>query len=211
MPQDERQLTTARDSWLAKTVPTLHAQAVWLIGSLGQGHGDEWSDIDLLVVDGECALDGALLTIDLPENGPAAGGYTGAMYDTGTLPLWVDWYRWPPNAPIPTGSRLLSGAGSAGTLDLSDTLTLIGRGQPGHPPDPDTFTLAMLPLAAKFIARADTDKATAMATMLGTTPDVDGLYAVLSRIEGHETARARVAHYLELVRTYGVPTSRQNG
>jgi hypothetical protein len=127
------------------------------------------------------------------------------------LPLWVDWYQWPSSAPIPTGARLLAGSGTVGSMDLADTLALVDRGRPGIAPDRDVFALAMLPLAAKFIARGDFDKATAMAEMLGTTADVLGLFAVLSRIDGHETARARVAQYLEVVRAYGVPTSRQNG
>ncbi|MDX6251295.1 MAG: hypothetical protein QOF10_4655 [Kribbellaceae bacterium] len=204
-------LIHARDRWLADTIPALEAKAVWLIGSLGEGRGDAWSDLDILVVDGGCPLDDALLTIELPENGPAGGGYVGAMYDAGDLPLWVDWYEWPSTAPIPTGSRLLAGSGTVGSLDLADTLALVGRGVPGPAPDPDTFTLAMLPSAAKFIARDDLDKATAMAAMLGATPGVEGLYAVLSRIEGHETARARVARYLDVVKAHGEPTRRQQG
>ncbi|MEV0284714.1 MULTISPECIES: hypothetical protein [unclassified Kribbella] len=122
-------LTAVRDSWLADKVPALSAKAVWLIGSLGQGGGDRWSDLDLLVVDGDCPLDDAVLTIEMPENGPVDGNYIGA----------------------------------------------------------------------KFVARGEVEKATAMATMLSTTPDVAGLSAVLSRVEGHEVARALVGRFLEVV------------
>ncbi|TWD81223.1 hypothetical protein FB561_2329 [Kribbella amoyensis] len=195
-------LVEARDRWLEETIPTVEAKAVWLIGSHGEGRGDAWSDLDLLVVEGRCLLDDALLTIELPDNGPAGGGYVGAMYDVNGLPLWVDWYEWPSAAPIPTGSRLLAGSGTMGSLNLGDTLDLVGRGVPGPAPDPETFALAMLPLAAKFIARGDADKATAMATMLGTTPTVEGLRTALPRIGTHETARACVTRYLDLVRAH---------
>lgn len=196
-------LASGRARWLAETVPVLQAESVWLLGSLGSGRGDEWSDVDLLVVDGECVLGEPLLTLEMPDNGPIGGGYVGAMYDVGPLPLWVDWYQWPSGAPIPRESRLLAGAGTAGSLDLSETLELIGRGLPGPPPDPDVFTLAMLPLAAKHLARRDLAKAAAMASMLNAPTDLAvgaGLSAVLARIEGHEPASAAVCRYLDVVR-----------
>jgi predicted nucleotidyltransferase len=41
----------ARDAWLDATTRQLQGDervaAVWLVGSLGQGGGDEWSDVDL--------------------------------------------------------------------------------------------------------------------------------------------------------------------
>jgi hypothetical protein len=193
---------------LAETVPALEAESVWLVGSLGSGKGDEWSDVDIIVVDGECALDETLLTLELPGNGPVGGGYVGAMYDVGPLPLWVDWYLWPSGAPIPREARLLAGAGTAGSLDLSETLELVGRGLSGPAPDPNVFALAMLPLAAKHIARGDLEKAAAMAAMLNAPSDVGvgaGLSVVLSRVEGHETATAAVRRYLEVVRALAGP------
>lgn len=196
-------LAAGRARWLAETVPALQAEGVWLVGSLGSGKGDEWSDVDIVVVGGECVLDETLLTLEMPDNGPVGGGYVGAMYDVGPLPLWVDWYQWPSGAPVPRDSRLLAGAGVAGSLDLSETLELVGRGLPGPAPDPDVFALAMLPLAAKHIARDDVEKAAAMASMLGAPSDVGvgaGLSVVLSRVEGHETAAAAVHRYLEVVR-----------
>lgn len=196
-------LAAGRARWLAETVPALQAEGVWLVGSLGSGRGDEWSDVDIVVVGGECVLDETLLTLEMPDNGPVGGGYVGAMYDVGPLPLWVDWYQWPSGAPVPRDSRLLAGAGVAGSLDLSETLELVGRGLPGPAPDPDVFALAMLPLAAKHIARGDMEKAAAMASMLGAPSDVGvgpGLSVVLSRVEGHKTAAAAVHRYLEVVR-----------
>lgn len=203
-------LARGRARWLAKTVAALQAEGVWLVGSLGSGRCDEWSDVDIIVVGGEWLLDETLLTLEMPDNGPAGGGYVGAMYDVGLLPLWVDWYRWPSGAPIPRESRLLAGTGTAGSLDLSETLELVGRGLPGPAPDPNAFALAMLPLAAKHIARGDLDKAAAMASMLNAPSDVGvgaGLSVVLSRVEGHETASAVVRRYLEVVRAITGPGS----
>jgi hypothetical protein len=79
----------------------------------------------------------------------------------------------------------LAGAGAAGEIDLAETLELVGRGLPGPAPDPDAFTLAMLPLAAKYIVRGDLAKAAAMASMLDAPSDVGvgaGLSVVLSRV-----------------------------
>lgn len=202
-------LAAGRARWLAETVPTLRADGVWLVGSLGSGRGDEWSDVDLVVVGGERVVGETLLTLELPGNGPAGGGYVGAMYAIGLLPLWVDWYWWPTGAPIPRESRLLAGTGTAGSLDLSETLELIGRGLPGPAPDPDVFALAMLPLAAKYIARGDSEKAAAMASLLNAPNNVGvgaGLSAVLSRVEGHDQAAAAVGRYLEVVRAIAGPS-----
>ena len=201
-------LASARARWLAETVPALQAEGVWLVGSLGSGRDDEWSDVDIVVVGGERVLGQTLLTLEMPDNGPVGGRYVGAMYDVGPLPLWVDWYWWPSGAPIPRESRLLAGAGTAGSLDLSETLELVGRGLPGPAPDPGVFALAMLPLAAKYIARGDLEKAAAMASMLNAPSDVGvgaGLSVVLSRVEGHQAASAAVRRYLEVVRAVAGP------
>ncbi len=211
-PAAARDLLTAyasgRDEWLTRTVPTLEAQSVWLVGSLATGTGDDWSDLDLIVVEGAPALDGSLLTIDVPANGPAGGGYLGAMYDVAGLPLWVDWYLWPPHATIPREAHLLTGPGTgtgAGTgtqdsLDLSDTLDRLGRGEPGPPPDPQAFALAMLPLAAKHLARGNLAVTTGLLTMLGGAVDDtnlgDALYDVLSQVGGSHPAASLVHRQL---------------
>jgi hypothetical protein len=202
-------LARDRALWLAETVPALQAESVWLVGSLATGTGDEWSDVDLIIARGDSALDGSILTLDTPANGPAGGGYVGTMYDVGGLPLWVDWYCWPGGAPIPSEARLLAGTGTAGTLDLSETLDLVGRGQPGPAPDPDVFALAMLPLAAKYIARGNSEKAASMASILDAPTNVGptaALSDVLSGIKGHEPASALVRRYLEVARAIAEPT-----
>ncbi|MGW5188587.1 hypothetical protein ACWEOO_04995 [Kribbella sp. NPDC004138] len=70
------------------------------------------------------------------------------------------------------------------------------------------FALAMLPLAAKHLARGDLDKAAAMASMLNAPFDVGvgtGLAVVLSRVEGHATASAAVHRYLDVVKAITGP------
>lgn len=209
-PQEARALVAAlpqaRERWLAQTIARVDAQAVWLAGSLGRGEADEWSDVDLIVVDGAPVLEGALVTVHNPVNGPVGGGYVGALYDIGPLPLWVDWYTWPANEPVPCDARVLRGTGSQGTLDLRCSLDHIGRGRPDpHPdpvPDPEEFVLAMLPLAAKFVARGMWDNAAGMASMLGAPPDLaplERLRSLLSSVGGHAETRRLVERYLEVV------------
>lgn len=199
-------LPRARDRWLAKTVERVQARSVWLAGSLGRGQADAWSDVDLVVVEGSPLLDGALVTTDNPGNGPIGGGHVGALHalgpSTGPLTLWVDWYLWPAHESVPSDTRLLRGTGSQGAHDLSASLDRIGRGRPRPHPDRAAFALAMLPLAAKFVARGMNDKAAAMAAMLGASPDLaplDGLRAVLSSIDGHDATRELVDRYLRVV------------
>jgi hypothetical protein len=205
-PQEARALVAAlpaaREQWLTQTVEGLQAQAVWLTGSLGRGQADEWSDVDLIVVDGSPDLGNALVTTDNPGNGPVGGGHIGALYGIGPLALWVDWYLWPSHEPVPSDARLLRGHGNQGTLDLNESLGHIGRGRPRPHPDRDAFALAMLPLAAKFVARGMNDKAASMAAMLGAPPDMaalDGLRVVFSSARGPEQARVLVDLYLQVV------------
>lgn len=205
-PQQARALVAAlpeaREHWLAETVEGLQAQAVWLTGSLGCGQADEWSDVDLIVVGGSPDLSNALVTTDNPGNGPAGGGHIGALYDIGPLTLWADWYLWPSHEPVPSDARLLRGQGNQGILDLSESLDRIGRGRPRPHPDRDAFALAMLPLAAKFVARGVNDKAVSMAAMLGAPPGMaalDGLRVVFSSIRGHDKIRILVDQYLQVV------------
>ncbi|GAA0587082.1 nucleotidyltransferase domain-containing protein [Kribbella sandramycini] len=191
-----------RDRWLAAIVPRITAEAVWLVGSLADGTADRWSDIDLLLVAGEPLIGDAVLTLDVPSNGPAGGGYLGAMYVVDDLPLWVDWYLWPAAAPIPGEARLLAGIGTPGALDLSATLDHVGRGAPGRPADLTTFALAMLPLAAKNLARGNLSAAGTLAALLGATPGSPlgpALYDVLGRLDADPSTVAVIRRHLNLV------------
>lgn len=195
-------MSADRERWLLEIVGRLHARSVWLAGPLGRGQGDAFSDLDLIVVDGQIPPHDALLTLERADNGPATGGYVGAMYDLDPLTLWVDWYLWPADLPVPRDARLLRGQGAQGDLDLKQALDDAGRGTLETPPGPDVFALAMLPLAAKYVARPDPDAAAAMAAMLGAPSHLDpleSLAVVLSRIQSQPTLRDRVGNYLQVV------------
>lgn len=62
-------MPAAREHWLIETVGRLQARSIWLAGSLGRGHGDAFSDLDLIVVDGRIPLHDALLTLERADNG----------------------------------------------------------------------------------------------------------------------------------------------
>lgn len=202
------ELVAARTAWLKDIVATLDAEAVWLTGSLGRGAGDAWSDADLLVVGGELPLADAVLTLEVPQNGPVGGRYVGAMYDIGPLPLWVDWYAWPADLPAPRDARLLSGAGRAGELTLFEALDRHGRGPAEESSDRAAFTLAMLPLTAKFLARGDHASAAGMAAMLGVAPTVDALRELLARTPGSPRAHLLISRFLDVVAGQGQSSSR---
>jgi hypothetical protein len=202
------ELSTARAAWLHRTVAELSADAVWLAGSLGRGDGDGWSDVDLLVVGGDLPVHDALLTLEVPHNGPATGRYVGAMYALGELPLWVDWYLWPADLPIPCDTRRLAGHGRSSPYTLFEVLDRHGRG-PRLPEGPrSTFVLAMLPLAAKFIARGNTPAATSMAAMLGAPPEpslLDGLRHLLATTPGDPAVRDRIGRVLDIAAALTTP------
>ena len=107
-------LPGARERRLASLLERVRARAVWLAGSAGRGRADEWSDLDLILVDGAPLLDEALLAWENPGNGPVGGGYFGSLFAVGPLTLWVDWYLWPADAPTPGDARLLRGEGTPG-------------------------------------------------------------------------------------------------
>jgi UTP:GlnB (protein PII) uridylyltransferase len=99
----------ARTSWLEQTIRSLRSDlrvaALVLTGSLGRGESDDWSDVDVVVVFREDAVDwlpqresfgrecgDALFVFDSPWNAPLDGAQVNALYDVGgEWPLYVDW------------------------------------------------------------------------------------------------------------------------
>jgi hypothetical protein len=168
----------ARDAWLAATRGQLHEDeriaAVWLVGSLGQERGDEWSDVDLALVARDEDLPvlaerrrsefgrfgEVLVAIDAP-NAPAGGAYLGVAYAVGELPLWVDWYLWPLSiARRPSDARVLIERAALPPPAAEPHATLIQHSRAADPQtvhdlfaDPVDFSVAMVPIAAKYIAR----------------------------------------------------------
>lgn len=188
-------LTCSRTRWLQRaveaTVRDPRIVALLLSGSLARKSGDAWSDLDLIVVPtpellddlrqdvtGSLALPGQrLFTLDKPRNAPAGGAYQGALWDTGTssLPLWTDWYLCPLDiAVVPSDGvvlierqeRLLPRvqAGFMEWLDAhrSSNPPPAARGAPDR--------LLTVAVAAKYLARGDTQRLDTMLHRLSLTP-----------------------------------------
>jgi hypothetical protein len=206
----------ARDAWLNATRRQLlgdeRITAVWLVGSLGQEGGDEWSDVDLVLVVRDEHLQGlaqrrrsefsrfgeVLVAIDAP-NAPAGGAYLGVAYAVGELPLWVDWYVWPHStARLPSDARVLIERAVVLPPAAEPHAALIAQSGQADPQavhdlfaDPLDFAVAMVPIAAKYIARRQPREAGKLLRLLGSdTPGVLGareqvsaLRRILLRVE----------------------------
>ena len=213
----------ARDVWLAATSRQLHGDervaAVWLVGSLGQGGGDEWSDVDLVVVARDEHLPvlverrrsefsrfgEVLVAIDAP-NGPAGGAYLGVAYAIDELPLWVDWYIWPlSTARRPSDARVLIERADPPAPATKPHGALIQHSRAADPQavhdrfaDPVDFTVAMVPIAAKYIARRQPQEARELLRLLdrdapgalGVREQLSALRRILKRTEGERPSAA---------------------
>jgi hypothetical protein len=213
----------ARDAWLNATSRQLlgdeRIAAVWLVGSLGQEGGDEWSDVDLvLVVTDEhlpvlaqrrrsefSRFGDVLVAIDAP-NAPAGGAYLGVAYAVGELPLWVDWYVWPRStARLPSDARVLFERAVVLPSAAEPHAALIAQSRQADPQavhdlfaDPVDFAVAMVPIAAKYIARRQPREADKLLRLLDSdAPSVLGareqglaLRRILLQVEQQRPSRA---------------------
>jgi hypothetical protein len=213
----------ARDAWLAATSRQLHEDervaAVWLVGSLGQDGGDAWSDVDLALVVNDDDLDGlverrrsefgrfgeVLVAIDAP-NAPAGGAYLGVAYAVGELPLWVDWYLWPRStARRPSDARVLIERAELPPPATKPHATLLQDSRAADPhavvdrfADPVDFTVAMVPIAAKYIARRQPQEANKLLGLLdrdapsalGVREQLSALRRILRRVAGGQPSAA---------------------
>jgi hypothetical protein len=212
----------ARDGWLDATTRQLlgdeRIAAVWLVGSLGQDAGDEWSDVDVVLVVRDAHLSAltqrryfefgrfgeVLVAIDAP-NTPAGGAYLGVAYAVGELPVWVDWYLWPQStARRPSDARVLVERAVVPTAVESHAV-LVAQSRAAAPQavhdrfaDPLDFAVAMVPIAAKYIARRQPEQAGELLRLLdrGAPGDLDpreqvaALRRILLRIERQRPGRA---------------------
>ncbi|MGH9102737.1 MAG: nucleotidyltransferase domain-containing protein [Acidimicrobiales bacterium] len=81
--------------------------ATGLVGSLGRGDADDWSDVDLLIVVPDSQVDHyadatqlpgseqAMWSIDARHIAPRGAGTVGVRCIIDGLPLNVDWYAYP--------------------------------------------------------------------------------------------------------------------
>lgn len=168
-PSTPGQLAAVRGEWLDEALSSLRAdprvEGVALVGSLGRGEADDWSDVDLLVVVGAPAppgpfapWGGAELVVDARQNAPAGATSVGTLYVRSGLPLGVDWYVHPaPTAVWPSDCRVVHEATARPRVD-DDFRTFIAAGprQAGITKSAEEIRLArlaMVPIAGKYIAR----------------------------------------------------------
>jgi hypothetical protein len=180
-----------RDSLFDQVLGLLKAdpavEGVALIGSLGRGEADNWSDIDLLILMGDRALARfadepaarpwaqADLLSDGRHNSPAGATSVGATHIRSGLPVRVDLHvhpaartRWPTDGRIVFERRPIE----TGTLSF-DQLNASGSRQPATAKTTDEIRriyLSYVPTAGKYIGRRS-PRACPMIRFLGKMPD----------------------------------------
>lgn len=180
-----------RDRLLDQLLSLLKADAVVegaaLVGSLGRGVSDNWSDIDLLVLMGDGAIARfadapaarpwarADLLSDGRHNSPAGATSVGATYIRARLPLWVDLHVHPAaRTGWPTDGRIIFERRPIKTGTLSfDQLNASGPRQPATAKTADQIRkihLSYVPIAGKYIGRRS-PRACEMIRFLGNMPD----------------------------------------
>lgn len=179
-------LVNVRERWLTATITALQQDdavvGAALVGSLGAGRADEWSDVDLLIVVNDAALEdratalpGAanpVFAIDARHNGPVGTRAVSAQYVVDGLPLWVDWHihpmtlaRWPSDSVVLFEQQAIGRTPAGFTAYLNQ-----GEHEPATPKssaDEEALRLALMPIAAKQIARRSPEAARTIAFLGG--------------------------------------------
>jgi hypothetical protein len=181
-----------RDRLLDQVIGLLTADpdvgGVALIGSLGRGDADNWSDIDLLILIGDQALAQfadkpaarpwaqADFLSDGRHNSPAGATSVGTTHLRTGLPFGVDLHvhpegrtRWPTDGRIVFERRPTA----TGTLSF-DQLNAGGSRQPATAKTDDEIRrirLSYVPIAGKYIARRSLVRACQMIRFLSHRPD----------------------------------------
>jgi hypothetical protein len=161
----------------------------WLVGSLGRGEGDCYSDIDLVVAidpttppsvlaDPVAALHlpgTVLFTRPKPRNAPAGGAYLAICIELAGLPVLVDLYLWPTTtAAVPADARILYAHTEPPRSDLA-FMPLLERHRTadntGADPHHPASTLLLVQLAAKYHLRHDDRRRQRIHQQLQIRPD----------------------------------------
>ena len=201
---------------------------VALVGSLGRGEEDDWSDIDLLILASDQFVGRFRhepeasrwargdLRSDGRHNSPAGATSLGTIHIRSGLPFWVDLHVHPADrTPWPTDSRVVFERRPVepGTLSF-DEFNASGPRQPATAKTVDEVRrthLGYVPIAGKYVARRS-PRAVDMIRFLGQRPDfgdqdpvaqiraLRGIADDLSSPSWHELSHA-VACYLDLVLT----------
>ncbi|MFI6790733.1 nucleotidyltransferase domain-containing protein [Nonomuraea sp. NPDC050383] len=174
-------LAHIRTRWLSAVTAALDSDprvaGAGLVGSLGAGHADDWSDIDLLVVVDDARIDdyaapGRLpsgpgkpaVAFDARHNGPRGTRAVSGQYVVDGLPLWVDWHIHPVSqAGWTVDSTVIFDRRGLGRLATTFAEHLnAGEHEPATAKGPDdhqALRLGLVPVAGKRIARRSPDTA----------------------------------------------------
>jgi hypothetical protein len=201
---------------------------VALVGSLGRGTEDNWSDIDLFILASDpfirqfvdepaaSAWARADLLSDGRHNSPAGATSVGTTHIRSGLPLWVDLHVHPADrTPWPADSRVVFERRPVPTGTLSfEEFNASGSRQPATAKTADEVRrihLGYVPIGGKYVARRS-PRARDMIRFLGQRPDfgdrdpaaqlsaLRGIAADLSSPSWSRLGDA-VAAYLDLVET----------
>ena len=171
-------LRAIREAWLWRTTERLEADpaisAAGLVGSLGRGDADDWSDVDLLIVvpDDQVGYyadathlpgpDLVTWSIDARRNAPRGASAISVDYGIDGLPLHVDWYVYPRSqAAWAADARVIFDV--QGLRRLDDTFREHLDTQAVQPPAPKAanahrlLQVSLIPVAAKYVVRRSAD------------------------------------------------------
>jgi hypothetical protein len=173
-PQGPAVLARLRDRLLHEVLVLLAADpavaGVALVGSLGRGQEDNWSDIDLLILASEELIGQFMnepaaspwaradLLSDGRHNSPAGATSLGTTHIRSGLPLWVDLHVHPADrTPWPTDSRVVFERRpvTPGTRSF-DELNADGPRQPATAKTADEvhqIHLGYVPIGGKYVGR----------------------------------------------------------
>jgi hypothetical protein len=200
----------ARDESLKTTARLLSGEdacrAGLVIGSIGRGTQDEWSDLDLLLfVESSSLIDdlpewttrfGRVLRVGQapPRNAPVGGRQVSVWYDIGTvMPLVVDWNVWPLRfAAQPHNTRLWFNRAGQPLPDPGRGFDAYASSLPRvddaawQPSSEEVrrFHFSMVPIAAKYIARRDTDRTKLAFSLVGLPMSLDDPRGQLAELGG---------------------------
>lgn len=144
--------------------------ALLLIGSLGRGGGDAWSDLDLIAVPGGggggldlAAVFGEQVVayVEAPRNAPVGGSYHGVCLEITDGVLWIDLYVWPQEiAAVPADATPIYDELGLPSSSLDFIPLITAHADPDAPAHPDggAVTLLRIGVAAKYLARRDNGK-----------------------------------------------------
>jgi predicted nucleotidyltransferase len=171
-------LRAIREAWLGQAIERLEVDpaisAVGLVGSLGRGDADDWSDVDLLIIVPDDQVgdyadvmrlpgsDLAAWSIDARHNAPRGAGSISVDYVLDGLPLHVDWYIYPCSlAAWAADAKVLFSR--QGFTRLDDTFREHLEKRQVQSPTTKAASahrllqVSLIPIAAKYVARRSAD------------------------------------------------------